>query len=79
METCYEPMADGGVGTADATATPGGWRELLARWQELREQVDSEWNAAYEALRSPGTEPARKWLGWALYRLAARVNPEITD
>ena len=40
---------------------------------------DSEWSAAREAFAGPGTEPIRKWLGWALYRLAARVNPEILD
>ena len=45
----------------------------------LKESVDSEWSAAREALAGPGTEPFRKWLGWALYRLAARVNPEIRD
>ena len=41
--------------------------------------MDSEWSAAREALAGPGTEPFRKWLGWALYRLATRVNPEIRD
>jgi hypothetical protein len=46
---------------------------------QLVESVDSEWSAAREALAGPGTEPIRKWLGWALYRLAARVNPEIVD
>ena len=49
------------------------------RWEALRDTVDSEWSAAREALAGPGTEPFRKWLGWALYRLAARVNPEIRD
>jgi hypothetical protein len=49
------------------------------RWDDLLESVDSEWSAAREALAGPGTEPIRKWLGWALYRLAARVNPEILD
>ena len=49
------------------------------RWDDLLESVDSEWSAAREALAGPGTEPIRKWLGWALYRLAARVNPEIRD
>ena len=47
------------------------------RWEALRDNVDSEWNAAREAFA--GAEPFRKWLGWALYRLAARVNPEILD
>ena len=53
--------------------------EWALRWDDLRESVDSEWSAAREALAGPGTEPIRKWLGWALYRLAARVNPEILD
>jgi hypothetical protein len=48
-------------------------------WEALRDTVDSEWSAAREAFAGPGTEPLRKWLGWALYRLAARVNPEILD
>ncbi len=55
---------------------PSGW---MLRWEALLDTVDSEWNAAREALAGPGTEPFRKWLGWALYRLAARVNPEIRD
>ena len=58
------------------------WRgrgEWVLRWDELVQSVDSEWSAAREALAGPGTEPIRKWLGWALYRLAARVNPEILD
>jgi len=54
-----------------------GLAEWAMRWDELLESVDSEWSAAREALA--GTEPFRKWLGWALYRLAARVNPEILD
>jgi hypothetical protein len=56
-----------------------GRAEWTPRWGELLESVDSEWSAAREALAGPGTEPIRKWLGWALYRLAARVNPEILD
>jgi len=56
-----------------------GRAEWAPRWGELLESVDSEWSAAREALAGPGTEPIRKWLGWALYRLAARVNPEILD
>jgi hypothetical protein len=51
----------------------------MLRWEALLDTVDSEWSAAREALAGPGTEPFRKWLGWALYRLAARVNPEIRD
>ncbi len=47
------------------------------RWEALRDTVDSEWSAAREAFAGPG--PFRKWLGWALYRLAASVNPEIRD
>ncbi len=65
METCTEPTDD-----------RGDW---ALRWEELLESVDSEWSAAREALSGPGTQPLRKWLGWALYRLAARVNPEISD
>jgi hypothetical protein len=53
--------------------------EWVLRWQELRESVDSEWSAAFHALTSPGPQSVRKWLGWALYRLAVRVNPEIRD
>jgi hypothetical protein len=30
-------------------------------------------------VRRPRHGAARKWLGWALYRIAARVNPEILD
>jgi hypothetical protein len=56
-----------------------GRAEWALRWDELVQSVDSEWSAAREALAGPGTEPIRKWLGWALYRLAARVNPEILD
>jgi hypothetical protein len=63
VETCTEPDR-------------GDW---TLRWDELIDTVDSEWNAAREAFAGPGTEPLRKWLGWALYRLAARVNPEIRD
>ena len=58
------------------------WRgraEWALSWDELVQSVDSEWSAAREALAGRGTEPIRKWLGWALYRLAARVNPEILD
>jgi hypothetical protein len=57
----------------------GGRAEWALRWDDLVQSVDSEWSAAREALAGPGTEPIRKWLGWALYRLAARVNPEILD
>ena len=69
METCTEPIEDRG-------ARRDGWTQ---RWEELLESVDSEWSAAREAFSGPGTEPIRKWLGWALYRLATRVNPEIGD
>jgi len=53
--------------------------EWALRWEALLDTVDSEWSAAREALAGPGTEPFRKWLGWALYRHAARVNPDILD
>jgi len=56
--------------------TRDGW---MLRWEAWLDTVDSEWSAAREALAGPGTEPFRKWLGWALYRLATRVNPEIRD
>ena len=56
-----------------------GRPEWTLRWNELLESFDSEWSAAREAFAGPGTEPIRKWLGWALYRLAARLNPEIQD
>ena len=56
-----------------------GRAEWALRWDDLLESVDSEWSAAREALAGPGTQSIRKWLGWALYRLAARVNPEILD
>ena len=48
------------------------------RWEELLDSFSSEWSAAREAFAG-GTEPFRKWLGWALYRLATHVNPEIRD
>ena len=50
----------------------------MLRWEAWLDSVDSEWSAAREAFAG-GTEPFRKWLGWALYRLAARVNPDILD
>ena len=53
------------------------WTLRSQRWEALRDSVDSEWSAAREALADP--DAFRKWLGWALYRLAARVNPEILD
>ena len=56
--------------------TRGEW---MLRWEALLDTVDSEWSAAREAFTSAGTEALRKWLGWALYRIAARVNPEILD
>ena len=56
-----------------------GRREWTLHWDEWIDSVGSEWSAAREALAGPGAEPFRKWLGWALYRLAARVNPEIHD
>ncbi len=53
--------------------------EWTLRWESLLSSVDSELSAAREAFAGPGTEPIRKWLGWALYRLATRLNPEIRD
>ena len=75
METCYDSI--GATAPEEASPTPRRWSELRAHWVDLRERVDSEWSAAREAFS--GREPARKWLGWALYRLAASVNPEIRD
>jgi hypothetical protein len=69
VETCTEPADGGGRPRSDWTL----------RFEEWVESVDSEWSAAREAFAGPGTEPIRKWLGWALYRLAARLNPEIDD
>lgn len=75
MEICYE--------TARESVEPGSapandrWSELRQRLELLRESVDSEWAAVGQALT--GTTPVRKWLGWALYRVAARVNPEIHE
>ena len=83
METCSDPITGPGVDTAGPAASgPRRWErfeEWTQRWEALRESVDSEWNAAFEAFTTPGSDSARKWLGWALYRLAARVNPEIHD
>jgi len=56
-----------------------GRPEWALRWNELLESFDSEWSAAREAFSSAGPDAFRKWLGWALYRIAARVNPEILD
>jgi hypothetical protein len=81
METRSEPISDRRT-AADPAETGTLLRrrdEWVLRWEDLRESVDSEWSAAFQALTSPGTEPIRKWLGWVLYRLAARVNPEIRD
>ena len=69
METCTDPIDGGAPPRGDGTV----------RVEEWIESVDSEWSAAREAFAGPGTEPIRKWLGWALYRLAARLNPEIDD
>ncbi len=55
------------------------WEAWMRAWQDFRESLDSEWSAAYEAFSTPDGEARRKWLGWALYRLAARVNPEVRD
>jgi len=55
------------------------WEAWTQSWESFRESLDSEWNAAFEAFTTPDAEARRKWLGWALYRLAARVNPEIQD
>ena len=75
METCYDSIGE--APPEGASPTTPRWSELRTRWVDLRERVDSEWSAAREAFSGP--EPARKWLGWALYRLAASVNPEIRD
>ena len=80
METRTLPISDRRAGALDPAQTWLRRRDAwVERWEELRELVDSEWSAAFQAFSGPGTEPVRKWLGWALYRLAARVNPEIRD
>ena len=63
----------------DAPAVGARWEAWTQSWRDFWESVDSEWSAAYEAFTAPDVEASRKWLGWALYRLAARVNPEIRD
>jgi len=70
MEICYESAAE--PSEPATPAEPGAWRELF-------ETVESEWVAFGEALSAPGRDPVRKWLGWALYRMAARLNPEIDE
>jgi len=80
VETCTEPITDRRTSAEDPAETRLRRRDEWAeRWEDLRESVDSEWSAAFQALTSPGTQPIRKWLGWALYRIATRVNPEILD
>jgi hypothetical protein len=80
VETCTEPTEERrGTATGPAEALYARVDEWLGRWSDLRDSVGSEWSAARQALSGPGTEPARKWLGWALYRLATRVNPEIRE
>ena len=69
MEICYETAADPPESGSDR------WTEL----RQLGESVESEWVALGQALGGRGRDPVRKWLGWALYRLAARVNPEIEE
>ena len=71
METTAESIAG-----ARRAAGPR-WEALAERVRELRESADSEWSALSEAFDGPGTDSLRKWLGWALYRLARRVNPEV--
>lgn len=62
---------------SDPSSSTHRWSELRQRLEVLRESVDSEWTAVGQALSGP--TPVRKWLGWALYRMAARVNPEIDE
>ena len=76
VESCTEPSIERPAG-GPAEALLRRRDEWIRRLEDLRESVDSEWSAASQALR--GAEPMRKWLGWALYRLAARVNPEIDE
>jgi len=80
METCTDPIgAPGPEPEGPAGTGAHRWAEWSRGWRELRESLDSEWSAAYQAFSTPGAEARRKWLGWALYRLAARLNPEIRD
>ncbi len=54
---------------------------LGAGWSSARERADSEFHALAEGLPVGRQGPVRfrKWLGWALFRLAAWVNPEVAD
>jgi hypothetical protein len=81
VETCFESIESMGErrDAADAAHTLERWDDLRGRIAELRDSVDSEWSAASQALTGRGMTPVRKWLGWALYRVAARLNPEIRD
>ena len=47
--------------------------------QRGRPEWALRWNELLESFSSAGPDAFRKWLGWALYRIAARVNPEILD
>ncbi len=46
-----------------------------------RERAASELNAARDGLPLGADGPLRfrKWLGWKLYHVAARVNPEVSE
>ncbi len=55
---------------------------LVPRWAtDARERADSELHALWFGLPlgPHGALRFRKWLGWALFRLAVRVNPEVAD
>jgi hypothetical protein len=54
---------------------------VSSAFESAREQVESELSAASEGLRwgPRGLERLRKWVGWALFRIAMAVNPEIRD
>ena len=69
------PVTDGTPHEAADLTSETWW----GRIDELRDDVASEWRAFAAALAAPGGGDARKWLGWALYRLAARVNPDVGD
>ncbi|MEM7410061.1 MAG: hypothetical protein AAF430_07505 [Myxococcota bacterium] len=73
----FEAGSEAGADPRSATSRfPQAWWRFAS---EFGEDVASEWKALAEALTAPGSGEPRKWLGWALFRLAARVNPEVRE